>query len=64
MNQKKEFYFVLTPLEELAASPLGTLPGDTTIEIQADGDWIITGSYRNKILCMVSLCRQHRHSKE
>lgn len=64
MNQKKEFYFVLTQSEGLAASPLGSLSGDTTIEIQADGGWTITGCYRNQVLFAVSLCKQNDHLKE
>jgi hypothetical protein len=43
---------------------LGSLSGDTAIEIQTDGGWTITGCYRNQVLQAVLMRKHNKQVKE
>ena len=63
MNEEKELCFLLTA-PDTTAPPLGSLSGDTAIEIQTDGGWTITGCYRNQVLQAVLMRKYNKQVKE
>ena len=67
MNQEIVYNIFLPP----PADGIGTmeddnnpLPGEATIEIQANEQWTITGCYRSHVLYAVRLCKQKNQTKE